>query len=156
MTRLLTSRTSRNGRCVASIATAGERFDESEHCTKSCRTAWSNHDRREGCLLTRKAWESHGQRRRLLRVDKESRKLRVGCVPKRTWSFVVCSGVAGRGHSDSSPSQTVRASTLWCQQEVTMAPRAGASCREGGTRTHGGTSTMSLERDFVAIASEAA
>ena len=26
----------------------------------------------------------------------------VGCVPERTWSFVVCSGVAVRCHSDSS------------------------------------------------------
>ena len=33
------------------------------------------------------------------------------------------------------PSRTVKASTLSCQQEVTMAPRAGASCMEGGTRT---------------------
>ena len=35
VTRLLTSRTPRNGRCVASIATADERFDESERCTRS-------------------------------------------------------------------------------------------------------------------------
>ena len=33
------------------------------------------------------------------------------------------------------PSRTVRASTLCCQQEVTMASRAGASCTKGGTRT---------------------
>ena len=26
----------------------------------------------------------------------------VSGVPERTWSFVVCSGVAGRGHGDSS------------------------------------------------------
>ena len=35
VTRLLTSRTSRNGRRVASIAPAGERFDESDRCTRS-------------------------------------------------------------------------------------------------------------------------
>ena len=32
---------------------------------------------------------------------KKVENLRVGCVPERTWSFVVCSGVAERGHSDS-------------------------------------------------------
>ena len=30
---------------------------------------------------------------------------------------------------------SVKASTLSCQQEVTMASRVGASCTEGGTRT---------------------
>ena len=33
------------------------------------------------------------------------------------------------------PSPKVKASTLSCQQEVTMASRVGASCTEDGTRT---------------------
>ena len=33
------------------------------------------------------------------------------------------------------PSPKVKASTLSCQQEVTMASRVGASCTEGGIRT---------------------
>ena len=37
----------------------------------------------------------------------------------------------------------LKASTLSCQQEVTMASRVGASCTVGGTRTQG-TSTKSL------------
>ena len=45
-----------------------------------------------------------GQRRRLPRVGQEGRELRVGCVPERAWSFVVCSGIAGRGHGDSMSS----------------------------------------------------
>ena len=38
---------------------------------------------------------------------------------------------------------TVKASTLSCQQEVTMASRAGASCTEGGTRTRRGEREVS-------------
>ena len=92
-----------SGRCSASFATAGECSDESEcctwssvgqsakHCTRSCRIAWSNHDRAESFTSTdekdacgserlRKAASVLRQRRRLLRVGQEGREPRVCCV----------------------------------------------------------------------------
>ena len=47
-------------------------------------------------------------------------------------SATVAIGVPELG-VETSPK--VKASTLSCQQEVTMASRVGASCTEGGTRT---------------------
>ena len=71
--------------------------------TRSCRIAWSNHDRVEPFTSTdekdacrserlRKAASVLRQRRTFLRVDQEGFvELRVWCVPERAWSFAVCS-----------------------------------------------------------------
>ena len=116
------NRLNHNGRCSASFAATGECSDESEcgtwssvgqsakHCTRSCRIAWSNHDRAESftstdeedaCRSERlgKAASVLRQRRPFLRVDQEGRELRVWCVPECAWSFDVCSRIARRGHS---------------------------------------------------------
>ena len=56
--------------------------------------------RREGCLLTRKAWESHQCSQAESKISTCGRELRVWCVPECAWSFGVCSRVTRRGHSD--------------------------------------------------------
>ena len=57
----------------------------------------------------------------------EGRELRVGCVPKRTWSFVVSSGVTGRGHSSNS---CARCAWTWSWDVY----------RDRGTTLHGAVS----------------
>ena len=60
--------------------------------------------RREGCLLTREAWECISffwHRGRFSRVSQLSSERRVVCVAERAWSFVVGSGVARCCHSRS-------------------------------------------------------
>ena len=73
---------------------------------RSCRfSLLAGLDRREGCLLTRKAWES--------RQSSQAEKNTSMCGPRRSrtmclvcfqcaWSFDVCSGIARRGHSSNS------------------------------------------------------
>ena len=63
-------------------------------------------NRGQGCLLIRKAWEATsvlGQRRRLLYVwAKKVENYVSGVFPNVRGALTFCSGVAGRGHSDSS------------------------------------------------------
>ena len=69
--------------------------------------------------LSHKTW-SQQQQLRLVCQNSELRRLQ-----REMYSSSWC----------CQPSPKVKASTLSCQQEVTMASRVGASCTEGGTRT---------------------
>ena len=64
---------------------------------------------------------------------------------RKTWSqpATVAIGVETCAEIDGQLFVTVKASTLSCQQEVTMASRAGASCMESGTRTRRGEREVS-------------
>ena len=113
----------RNGRCSASVATAGECVDELRMLTLEAQLRGQQNIAQSLAELpgaittvlnraqapTRRMLVDQkgvgkpsfvlGQRRRLLRVGQEGRELRIRCVPERAWSFDVCSGVTRRGHS---------------------------------------------------------
>ena len=94
------------GECVdgSECCTRSSVVRTTEHCTRSCRTAWSKHDGVESCTSTdekRMLADQNGLGKPPYVWAKKVGNC-VGCVPERTWSFVVCSGVAVRCHSDSS------------------------------------------------------
>ena len=104
---LLTSLRIRCGGRVASTA-SGDCTAESECCCCQSSVAESvderaSTDEKDGCRSDRLGKATcvlmHG--RRLLRVSQESREIRVGSVSETAWSFVVGSGVNGRGHCSS-------------------------------------------------------
>ena len=125
-----------------------------------CVDSFTSTDEKDACP-TRKAWESRqcsqAEKKTSTCGPRRSRTSCLVCSRPCVWSFGVCCrvaktwsqpatvaiGVETCAEIDGQLFVTVKASTLSCQQEVTMASRAGASCMESGTRTRRGEREVS-------------